>query len=261
MLTSPFPAVLHEVGELVVEVCGGADPAEEIYPAHEFVGGVRVLIRKAEPEKDRIEAEDLLELHDDRDRAPLALVDRLLPEPLLEGNRRGPHARAVDRSERRLAAVKIGHLDLQRFGRDLSYILFEELRDDARLLVGNQAHRYFRMRLRGKNRFRTLSRKPSPDPVAFERRAHPEPLEGRVSLLAVETADTKIAGIPGIRPGKFLDCRAFFFAEGPDVTVEAGDDHPPVLVVEARDHFRERLDGIVDRSSEGTGVKVSVRAR
>ena len=107
----------------------GPHAAEEIIEVDELVRCVSILVGKSEPEKHRIEPEELFELNDDRYRSPFTLVERFLSETFFQSNDRRLNAWTSYRRDRRLSAVKEVHVDAHAFGSDLFHIALEKFRE------------------------------------------------------------------------------------------------------------------------------------
>src|SRR5260370_24406314 len=132
-----------ESGQSRVEVGDGLDAAEIVFERDVLVGSVSVLVGKAEAEQDAGNFEGVVHLGNKGNGAALADEYRFFAEASLQRRLRFLENGRVKGRGPGLAAAKHFEFAGDRFGQQFAEVLFPELADFRRILVGTVARRKF----------------------------------------------------------------------------------------------------------------------
>jgi len=240
-----------------VEVGDGFDAGEVIFEGDVFVGGVGVFVGEAEAEEDAGDFEGVVHLGDEGDGAAFADEDGFFAKAFFESRLRGFENGRVERRDPGLAFAEDIEFAMDGFGKELANVLFDEVGDFLRILVGDEASGEFGVGLGGDDGLGAFALVAAPEAVEFESGANPELLDG---------GETFFAGIAGsangllesfLFPRQSVERFAFGFGGGGNVVVETGNGDAEIFVVQLGEQFSENGERVGDRAAVDARVQVA----
>jgi len=203
-----------------------------------FVRRMRVVVRQAQTQQQRICAENFFEIVDDGNRAALTHQYRLAAECGLERAQRRPRPHALGRNQIRLRAMTGLDFEPHRRRTDFFDVPADEFANFRRFLVWHEAAGDFRPRPRRHNRLAAFPLVAARQAVDLECRARAALFGGREAAFAEQFCDAEqflqVAVLDG-QPGELFP---FVCRKRRDVVVETRNGHAAAGIAEFEESLR-----------------------
>ena len=209
-----------------------------------------VLVGQANPEQHARQAEFLLEGGHHRNRSALAIEHRALAEALFNGAAGRLHEWIVERGHPRLAAVHARDLQLHGLRRDLFHVLFKEVANLLRILVGHQSHADLGHGHGWQHGFGALTGEAREQAVHLEGRPRPRAFERGVAGFAKQLRRPQFLLVLFLVEGQLLPLRPLLIPQRHHIVVEAVDLDASALVFHLREHLRQHHRGVGHGATE-----------
>src|SRR5712692_5871962 len=246
-----------ESGQIQVEVGDGLDAAEIVFERDVLVGSVSVLVGKAEAEQDAGNFEGVVHLGNKGNGAALADEYGLFAEASLQRRLRFLENGRVKGRGPGLAAAEHFEFAGDRFGQQFADVLFHELGDFLRILVGDQARGKFCVGLRRNHGLGAFAGVAAPNAVELECGARPKLFDdGKTFLAHVTRSSNRSLKIFSL-PRQVILCFASATADLGDIVVKAGDGDAKIFVVQLGKKLGQNRERIGNRAAVDPGVQIA----
>src|SRR5271156_3863071 len=225
--------------EILIKKSDRFDAAKIIFQGNVFVGGVSVFIRHAEAEEHARNLEGIVHLGDEGNRSAFADEDGFFAEAGFERMNGLLENRMRVRRYPGFAAAQHFELAGDRLGQEFADVLFDELGDSCRILIGHEPRGKFGPGFRGDHGLGAFALITAPYTIYIESGANPKAFDDGEPFLAAKVGSADRFAEFLFFPGKGVQEFALLGRNGSDVIIESRDRDAEVLVVEFRDCFRQ----------------------